>query len=718
MIGLRVGTAGVGRSGPSAGQDGNERDIAVGVALDDPIPGDTVADVTHAPGTTHAPGPADAAGAAGGPAIRRWVMLGVAGASLVFAALATLTALAVPPFTSADEAQHTSYALDVGGGTLPVVDTPVRSVLPGMPGLPADCVVTPEQARAGLDAARARLARENGSATRFPGRPTAVATHPTGSAGATRPPSMAVEMASAAGMPACARGPRGIRDNTQLTYTANHPPLFYVIESVPLEAGLHTGHPVAGFRAARLLNVVIGMTALVAVAWLVRELVPSRPDLAVGTAAVLGTIGMFVNSSGQLYNDGLSVATIIAGLAATVALLRRGPSASRLVCLAILALAAAATRASGLLAAGLLLPAAGVAVALHARGSLHARGRWRRLGFAAATVAGGVATLGAGIGWFYWRNIQLYGDPTASGLIAKMFPVSEEPMKVEEILRSRAFGWAVYRGFFGRPRLLADGRDLTDAVRLVLLVLVLGLTLAVLRRAARWCVTRWPLEWPLQWPPRWPRAARPAAIRRVQSADHACARPEASDDAPPGRAEVWRRRLPGAVAWLLVALHVAVVVATLIGYVAAGGAWFARYLLPAVPIAALFLAVALAALPGARRGLPTVVAVAALATMAGVMTARELAFKLPALRPHGTVGRLHAALVVSGIDAPTFTIWMLGLVAVVGLLLLAAAMWTLSANAVPAWPLPRPLRHRLRGASDRLPGRWRPADQPGLISDG
>ncbi|WP_198543522.1 hypothetical protein [Pseudofrankia sp. BMG5.36] len=683
------------------------------------------------------------------------MVVGVSGASLVFAALATLTALAIPPFTSADEAQHTSYALEVGSGSLPVIDTPVRSLLPGMPGIPADCVVTPEQARAGLEAARARLAHEGGSGrgsatvpgagTREgpragetgrpptsspplaipvaaetgapqPGRPTAggtgtgTAPRPTaGSAGNGRPLSVAVEMASAGGMPACAHGPRGVHSNTQLTYTANHPPLFYAIQSVPLEAGIHSGHPIAGFRAARLLNVVFGIAALAAIAWLVRELVPARPDLAVGTAAVMGTVGMFVNSCGQLYNDGLSLATIVAGLAATVALLRRGPSAMRLLCLAAVVLAAAATRASGVLEAGLLLPVAGIAVALHSGG------RWRRLGFGIATVAGGAAVVCAGIGWFYWRNIQLYGDLTASGLIAKMFPISEKPMTAGEILHSRAFAWAIYRGFYGRPRLLTDGRDLTDGPKLVLLVLVAGLTLAALRWTARRCAVLWargarllaarralPSAGPIALPPAREApddgASDPAPVPDLAPGPVPDLAPEpdlrGTRDATAGFLGVCRRRAPGAFAWVLIMLHVAVAAATLVGYVAAGGAWFARYLLPAVPVATLLLAAALAALPGARRGLPTVVTVAALALMTCVMTGRELAFKLPALHQYDTVGRLRSALVVSGAHAPTFTLWTLGLVALVGLALLTTALWSLATAAVPTWPVPRPRVNR------------------------
>ncbi|ADP84083.1 hypothetical protein [Pseudofrankia inefficax] len=661
-------------------------------------------------------------GGGGAAVVRRWVALGVVGAGLVFAALAGLTALAMPPFTSGDEAQHTSYALDVASGTLPVLGTPVHAVLPGMPGIPADCRVTPEQARAGIEIARLGVnSRSHGTgragpaavpgavpgATRDRGRtvktvsstvratpdllnPGRATPGPGGGSGsqgartsavpastASRPTSLAVQMSVDGGMPACARGSRGIRGNTQMTYTANHPPLFYAIEAVPLKIGLEAGHPIAGFRAARLVNIGFGILALVAVAWLVRELLPGRPDLAVGAAAITGVIGMFVNTAGQVYNDALAVLTITLALAAVVVVLRRGPSTGRLVVLGAAVLAAASTRASGLLAAGLIVPTAGIAVALHAGlsravpprdvpsppppradgtvvdeqetgRSSERRGRlpvWRQVGRGAATTVAGVAVLVAGIGWFYRRNQSLYGDITGSGLIARMFPTSSSPMSIPQILRSEAFWSAIYRGSFGRVALIGEGPVLRPVPTLLLWVFAAGLLLAVARWVARWSL--------------------------------------------PGLDSGWRSRTLAVVAWLLIALHVVVVTATLVGYVAAGGMWFARYLLPAIPIAALLLATALAALPFARRGLPTVLVVAGLGAFAAVMFTRELAFKYPVLARYHPARRLAAALVMSGVHSPAAVLWLLALCAGLGLGCLACSLWTLAGSAVPRWPLPR-----------------------------
>ena len=143
---------------------------------------------------------------------RRWTALGVAGAAVVLSCLGLLVALATPPFAGADEAQHVAYALEVSDGRLPDLYTPVRSAVPGMLGLPAGCQVP------------AALARS------------------------------AIESGTTAGLPACA-----VRDGAgpsvfDLIYTANHPPLFYLLQALPLGWGTGRRPPLAGFDPARGLR--------------------------------------------------------------------------------------------------------------------------------------------------------------------------------------------------------------------------------------------------------------------------------------------------------------------------------------------------------------------------------------------------------------------------------------------------------------------------------
>ncbi|SNQ46988.1 conserved membrane hypothetical protein [Frankia canadensis] len=210
---------------------------------------------------------------------RRWLMAGVVGAAVLLSSLGLLVVAVVPPFTSADEAEHTAYAVQIGHGSLPTLDTPMRSRLPGMPGLPSGCRASSAQARAAIETRARELC--------------------------------------------------GVRldrplTNFDLIYTANHPPLFYAAESVPLRIGTGLDRPRGGFRAARALNVLFGVGLVVATAALARELLPRRPAVAVGAAGIIAVIGLVVTTSGQVYNDVLAMAMITGLLAAASALIRRG----------------------------------------------------------------------------------------------------------------------------------------------------------------------------------------------------------------------------------------------------------------------------------------------------------------------------------------------------------------------------------------------------------
>ncbi|EFC86276.1 hypothetical protein [Parafrankia sp. EUN1f] len=577
-------------------------------------------------------------------ATRRWLLLGVVAAGLTLSSVGLLGVLATEPFASADEAQHTAYAVEVGDGRLPELDTPVRATIPGMPGLPADCRVDPAQVR------RA-----------------------------------ASDWAAQTSLPACAARDRAFM-TFDVIYTANHPPLFYLLESVPLRIGRSAGHPLAGFYAARILNLTVGFAALVATAWLVRVLVPGRPDLAVAAAAVTGAMGGFIAVTTQVYNDALAVALITAATAATLVLLRRGPSARTLLAVAVLVPAAALSRASGAIAASLLVPTVGVAVGLAlARGAgLGVGGRstpgrrptpWRSalVGLAAA-VAIGLLTVAAA-GWFYLRNERLYGDLTATGRIASMFPTGIEERSAWQVVTSEDFWWLVYRGLFGRPKLLL-GWPYRIAVGVGLLTLV-GLMAAAVR------------------------AGHAHAVARGRGRGHGRGRGRgAGRDAGDGAARARSTLVIDLVCWLVAGAQALIAVATLVGFVAAGGASFARYLLPALPMLALAVAAGCSALPLARRGLPTVLVVGALWCTTIVMLSRELARHDPSLADRDLLGRLRGAIAATAFSpsGASLVVGVLLALAALGFALLALSLWMLATAAVPRWQV-RPAR----GASGAAP---------------
>ncbi len=530
----------------------------------------------------------------------RWLVVGVVAAAMVFSALGLLVAVVVPPFASADEAQHTAYALAVADGSLPVLDSPVRSRIPGMPGLPAGCRVSPRQFRVAVNAHADHL---------------------------------------------CGRRLRRPLTNFDVVYTANHPPLFYAVEAVPLRTGIALHHPLAGFRVARGINVALGVAALIATAALVRGVLPRQPAVAVGAAAITGVVGLFVFPSGQVYNDTIAVATITGLLAVTVAIARRGPGPRTLLALAVLGPAAAASRASGAVALMVVVPAVGVAVAAHTTGRLS-----RRTGRGLA-VAGGLAALTfAATGWFYLRNVRQYGDPTAFGRIAAMLPIRGPRPSAQQVVRDPDFWWNVYRGLFGRVSLLTGYAE-KMAVGFAL-VTGAGVLAAVVRVLTAWVLAA--------------RAPAPAPAPAPRQ---------------PGA------RLAGSVVWILLAAHCLLVVATLVGYAAAGGAAFTRYLLPMLPVLAFVVAVSWRALPLGRRGLPTVVLVAALTLLTLTMITRDLARRNPALAPLAPVDRLRTAWATEAPGPTDLVLSGLAGFALVGGLLLAVALWKLGAPSAAGDPL-------------------------------
>jgi hypothetical protein len=199
-------------------------------------------------------------------------------------------------------------------------------------------------------------------------------------------------------------------------WTANHPPLYYALVAVPLRIGTDTGQPIRGVLAARLLSVGLSALGLIALAYVVLQLAPSRPQLAVAATGFVALLPTFIAISARVYNDSLAFLTTTATLAAAAAFVIRGPSAARLAAVAATAGFAAMTRASGLLVVGVAELAVLVGVLRAGESSA-----WRRLWRAAVWMAMAGAVVVAVAGWFYLRNLTLYGDLTGSAALLHRF---------------------------------------------------------------------------------------------------------------------------------------------------------------------------------------------------------------------------------------------------------------------------------------------------------
>jgi len=336
-------------------------------------------------------------------------------------------------------------------------------------------------------------------------------------------------------------------------WTANHPPLYYALAAVPLRIGSATAHPTGGVQAARLLSVGWSALGLAVLAFLVLQLAPGQPQLAVAATGLVALVPSFIGTSATVYNDSLAFLTSTAALAAAVVFVVRGPSAARLAAVAAGAGLATLTRASGLLVVGV----AGLAVLFGVWRSSQGS-NLRRLG-RAAVWAGVVAVTVAGMaGWFYLRNLTLYGDFTGSAALLERFGrvPGATPLR---LLTSPGF-WRVQQErlwdfTFDLPR---TSGSLSRHLWLLGLLPLAGLLLAGARQLAR------------------------------------PARPSTPPD--PGRR----------VAVALCVVLLALLQLSVVQFASGGGGAHVRYLFPGLVTLGLAAAVGLTALPGGRRGLPVV----------------------------------------------------------------------------------------------------------------
>jgi hypothetical protein len=225
------------------------------------------------------------------------------------------------------------------------------------------------------------------------------------------------------------------RDGAHKTiWTANHPPLYYALTALPAKLALDVIPGEGGLKAVRLLSVLFGAIAVMLVAALAAQLVPGRPALPVAASLLAATVPAFTHYSGILYNDSLGVLTATAALLAAVVTLRKGPSWPRLAMVAASASAAALTRSSGLVVAAV----ACLAVLIACWRSVPVTAGLRRRALAAsghATLVG--ITVAVTSGWFWLRNVRLYGDLTGSAFLLDRFKRAPDGSVLSMLLNDR-----------------------------------------------------------------------------------------------------------------------------------------------------------------------------------------------------------------------------------------------------------------------------------------
>jgi 4-amino-4-deoxy-L-arabinose transferase-like glycosyltransferase len=192
-------------------------------------------------------------------------------------------------------------------------------------------------------------------------------------------------------------------------WIANHPPLTSVLAAPPAwlaaELGIERG-PQMVLRLLCASGMAVGVLASAAVA---DVLLPGRRRTAILAAGLVALTPSVLSIASYGYNDGLALATGTSLLAVTLRVARTGPSRARFVATLALGSAAVLTRSS-------LLPLIGLAVVVWVVRA--AMDRDRR-GVGAALLVALVPALAGG--WFYLRNLDLYGDLTGASYLQDKF---------------------------------------------------------------------------------------------------------------------------------------------------------------------------------------------------------------------------------------------------------------------------------------------------------
>jgi hypothetical protein len=200
---------------------------------------------------------------------------------------------------------------------------------------------------------------------------------------------------------------------------------------------------VLAVRLIRLVSVLMGAGTVYLTWRIAQQVFPNRPGLALGAAAVNGFTPMFVFISGAVNNDNLAILLCSAALYLMV---RPGtPEVKDSLLLGIVLGLAALTKTTAL---G-LIPLALLASVVAGRKELLAMGWRERFGWA---LEHGLALLLPVLiiaGWWYYRNVRLYGDWLGWNAFIEVLGQRAHPASLRQLWSER-WGFSLsYWGLFG-----------------------------------------------------------------------------------------------------------------------------------------------------------------------------------------------------------------------------------------------------------------------------
>ncbi|MBG6097576.1 hypothetical protein [Nocardioides luteus] len=184
-------------------------------------------------------------------------------------------------------------------------------------------------------------------------------------------------------------------------WTGQHPPLFYLLLAPVVGPLTDAGHLLAAGLAARGITLLITCLVVAAVMWATRQIVPSRPEVALAAGLATALSPALTRLGGVVFNDNLFVLWVTLLVGQTVWLLRHGPRTRGVVLFGLYAAAALGTRLPGVVFIGLCATTLGLVWLFTGP-----RRDWAgvlRLGIAVLLAVAVNA-------WFYVRNFRATGN--------------------------------------------------------------------------------------------------------------------------------------------------------------------------------------------------------------------------------------------------------------------------------------------------------------------
>ena len=254
-------------------------------------------------------------------------------------------------------------------------------------------------------------------------------------------------------------------------WVANHPPLHYVAVAPLVWASRATGALDGGLILMRFANVAFAAVGVVFTFLLASEITGRNHRLALLAAALAALVPQGHAVFSQGLNDGLGFAAGTAVLWAGARCVRRIDALARRD---LVLLAATAAVAFGARAATMLLAIAVVGVVALCRFTRPAPSANAQARNAARLAAIGLGPAVVLFGWFYARNLVLYGDIGASQYLLEMFRRERRGSMPDMIVR-----WSMWSNVFEglmspttRRRMLPPGSVVLTMIAAVGVVIV------------------------------------------------------------------------------------------------------------------------------------------------------------------------------------------------------------------------------------------------------